>query len=101
MATKLHTLVVVSAAPGATAEGLAQFATSSLEWANAAKGQWRGAQSGVDVVADRADEQAAVFARKELVRAFAAFAWPVLVDLGSGARVSHVGGPAIGAMNTG
>ena len=71
MATKLHTLVVVSTAPEVTAEGLAQFATSSLEWAKVAKGQ---------------------------VRGFAAFVWPVVVDLGSGKRTSHVGHPAIGAV---
>jgi hypothetical protein len=105
MATKLHTLVVVSTAPEVTAEGLAQFATSSLEWAKVAKGQMRGAQVGVAViaavVADQADESAVLFARKELVRGYAAFAWPVVVDLSSGQRTSHAGRPAIGAMYTG
>jgi hypothetical protein len=45
MATKLHTLVVVSTAPQATGEGMAQFARSSLEWAKVAKGQLRGRRS--------------------------------------------------------
>lgn len=103
MATKLHTLVVVSTAPQATGEGMAQFARSSLEWAKVAKGQLRGAQVGViaAVVADQAEESAVVFARTELVRGYAAFARPVVVDLGSGTRTSHVGRPTIGAAHTG
>ena len=105
MATKLHTLVVVSTAPVATAEGLRQFATASLEWGKVAKGQMRGAQVGVAVIAavvcDQADESAVAFARTELVRGYAAFAWPVLVDLGSAQRVAHTGRPRLGAIYTG
>jgi hypothetical protein len=105
MATKVHTLVVVSSAPVATGAGLAQFAKSSLEWAKALKGQLRGAQVGVAVicavVTDQADQSAVQYARNELVRGYAAFAWPVLVDLGSGQCVSHQGRPALGAIYTG
>ena len=105
MATKLHTLVVVSTAPQASGEGMAQFAKSSLEWAKVVKGQLRGAQVGVAViaavVADQADESAVAFARKELVRGYAAFAWPVLVDLSTGQRTAHVGRPTLGAVYTG
>ncbi len=105
MGSKLHTLVVVSAAPVATDDGLARFAKSSLEWGKVTKGQMRGMQSGVAVitavVADHADDSAVEFARTKLVRAYAAFAWPVLVDLGRGQRVSHVGHPMVGALFTG
>ncbi|MCG2799552.1 MAG: hypothetical protein L6367_13580 [Cellulomonas sp.] len=105
MATKLHTLVVVSTAPQVSGEGLALFAKSSLEWAKVVKGQLRGAQVGVAViaavVADQADESAVAFARKNLVRGYAAFAWPVVVDLGPGQRTAHAGRPAIGAIYTG
>ena len=65
----------------------------------------RGAQSGVAaitvLVGESVDEAAAQYARKELVRHFAAFAWPVTVDLSTGERSSHVGRPAIGAVFTG
>ncbi len=105
MATKLHTLVVVSTAPQASGEGMAQFAKSSLEWAKVVKGQLRGAQVGVAViaavVADQADESAVEYARKELVRGYAAFAWPVLIDLSTGQRTAHAGRPTLGAIYTG
>jgi len=52
-------------------------------------------------VSDKVDESAFEVARKELVRGYAAFAWPVVVDLASGRREFHVGRPKIGFIFNG
>jgi hypothetical protein len=105
MASKLHTFVTVRSVPVVTVEELEAFARASLEYTKAAKGSMRGAQSGVAAIAvlvgDTVDEAAAQYARTELVRNFAAFAWPVTVDLSTGERSSHKGRPTIGAIFTG
>ncbi|MEZ0447223.1 hypothetical protein [Cellulomonas sp. ICMP 17802] len=105
MATKLHTFVCVRSVPVVTVDELSAFATASLEYTKAAKGAMRGAQSGVAAIAvlvgETVEPAAAEYARKELVRHFAAFAWPVTVDLSTGQRSSHQGRPAIGAIYTG
>jgi hypothetical protein len=105
MATKLHLFVCVRAVPVVTADALESFATASLAHAKATKGAMRGAQSGVAAIAalvgDHVEDEAVTYARKELVRNFAAFAWPVAVDLSTGVRTSHRGRPTIGAIYTG
>lgn len=105
MATKLHLFVCVSSAPVATAEALIAFTHASLEYAKQAKGQARGFQSGVAVIsvlaADHVDPSGEAYARKQLVRDFAAFAWPVAVDVSTGQRFSHDGRPALGAIYNG
>ena len=105
MASKLHTFVTVRSVPVVTADALEAFAKDSLEYTKVAKGAMRGAQSGVAAIAvlvgESVDPAAAQYARTQLVRNFAAFAWPVAVDLSTGERSSHQGRPTIGAIFTG
>ena len=105
MATKLHTFVTVRSVPVVTVDELDAFALASLEYTKATKGGARGAQSGVAaitvLVGETVEEAAAEYARKELVRHFAAFAWPVTVDLSTRESSSHRGRPTIGAIYTG
>ena len=105
MASRLHTFVAVRSLPVVTAEELDAFTRASLEYVKQAKGAWRGAQSGVAVipvlVGESVDEAAADYARTQLVRHYAAFAWPVTVDLSTGERTSHRGRPTVGAVFTG
>ena len=105
VASRLHTFVTVRSVPVVTAGELEAFAQASLEYTKAAKGAMRGVQSGVAAIAvlvgDRVEEDAAQYARTQLVRNFAAFAWPVTVDLSTGERSSHRGRPTLGAVFTG
>ena len=105
MASRLHTFVTVRSVPVVTVGELEAFAQASLEYTKAAKGAMRGVQSGVAAIAvlvgESVEEDAAQYARKQLVRNFAAFAWPVTVDLSTGERSSHRGRPTIGAIFTG
>ena len=105
MASRLHTFVTVRSVPVVTVGELEAFAQASLEYTKAAKGAMRGVQSGVAAIAvlvgERVEEDAAQYARTQLVRNYAAFAWPVTVDLSTGERSSHRGRPTIGAIFTG
>ena len=105
MGSKLHLFVCVRAVPVVTAELLEGFNKAALEYTKSAKGAMRGAQSGVAaigvLVGDTVEPDAVEYARKQLVRNFAAFAWPVAVDLATGERTSHHGRPTIGAVFTG
>lgn len=104
MASTLHLLVHVTAVPQVTGQGLMEHTQAALEHAKARRGEMRGLQSGVAVitavVGETADEAAHDYARREIVKGFAAFAWPTVVDLGAGVRTSHVGRPVIGAVFT-
>jgi hypothetical protein len=104
MATTLHLVVNVATTEHATAADLEQFTRATLEHVKAVKGSMRGFQSGVAaitvVVAESADGSAVQFARSQIVKGFAAFAWPVVVDLGAGVRTSHAGRPVIGGVYT-
>lgn len=104
MATTLHLLVHVSTAPRVDAAGLEQYTRAALDHAKATRGEMRGFQSGVAVitavVGDTVDESAHAFARREIVKGFAAFGWPTVVDLGAGVRTSHVGRPVLGSVYT-
>lgn len=106
MATRLHLITAVAAAPGPlTAEGLRYFTDAALDYAKSQKGQWRGFQSGVGVIAALVGHQvapdAAAYANGQLVRKFAAFAWPAAVDLTSRQVYSHTGRVAIGGIYAG
>jgi hypothetical protein len=104
MATTLHLLVHVTTAPHVTADGLHQFTHAALDDAKARRGEMRGLQSGVAVITvvigDSADRGAHDYARGTIVKEFAAFAWPTVVDLGAQVRSSHAGRPMIGAAYT-
>ncbi len=102
MATAVHTVVHVTTTPHVTADGLAGFTRSALSHAEVAHGQMRGLQSGVAVVAaviaESADDEAHAYAMRTIPKDFAAFAWPVVVDLGAELRSSHAGSPLVGAV---
>lgn len=99
-ATRLHLFVAVKQLRSATRNDLQDFTAETLAAGKRAKGRLRGLQNGVGaiavLVADHVDTDAARFAETELVRQFAAFAWPVTVDLSTGQRVAHIGKPRIG-----
>ena len=102
MATTLHLFVHVATTSTVGAGELDAFVRQSLEHAKASKGSLRGFQSGVAtitaVVGDGAEAPAVEYARNEIVRGYAAFAWPVVVDLGARRRVAHEGRVAIGGV---
>lgn len=105
MAVRPHTIIVVSTADAADADGMARFSDRALEWANSRKGQLNGLQSGVAVIpvvgAEHVDASAVRFAERQLVRKFATFAWPVVVDRRDGTSASHTGRPAVGFVFNG
>ncbi len=105
MATKLHLFVAVLPVAAVTPDYLRAFAEDVLGHAKATKGGARGLQSGVGAVAalvsDRVEDAAIGYAQRELVRGFAAFAWPAVVDLGRGQVFSQTGRPKIGAVYNG
>jgi hypothetical protein len=102
MATRLHLFTVIAAKPEVSGGDLSAFVDAALDHAKAAKGQWRGLQSGVAVIAaligQQVDPSVAAFARHQLVRKFAAVAWPAVVDLSTGQVHSHQGRVAIGGI---
>ena len=51
MATRLHLLTVIVAKPHVAAADVPAFVDAALDHAKAEKGQWRGLQSGVAVIA--------------------------------------------------
>jgi hypothetical protein len=106
MGTRLHVLTVIATPPGPiTGEHLQNFTDAVLDHAIASKGQWRGLQSGVAVIPAMVGEQvspeAEAFATTRVVKKFAAFAWPVVVDLSTGTVHSHQGRVAIGGIYAG
>jgi hypothetical protein len=102
MATKLHLLTVVIAVPRADGPSLEQFANDALAWADAQKGAYRGLQVGVGavpvMVAAETDPSAIELAKDKLIRKFAKFAWPTVVDLSSGVVQRHEGHVALGGI---
>ena len=103
-ASRLHLFVTLGTVEVVTAEALEAHTRATLEYAKQARGGARGLQSGVAVVAalvgTTATPDAESYARTELVRHFAAFGWPVCVDLTSYRRTSHEGRPHVGALFT-
>lgn len=93
MATRLHLFTVVVARPAVDAPALEAFSRRVLQYAVAEKGSARGGQVGVAtipvIVADQVAPNAVALAEKRLIRKFAAFAWPAVVDLSTGDRFSH------------
>lgn len=104
-ASTLHLLVHVATVPHVTADALEQYTRGALEHAKATRGQMRGLQSGVAVITSlvgaSADEAAHAYATSQVVKGYAAFAWPTVVDLETGVRSSHAGRPILGAFFTG
>jgi len=104
-ASRLHLFVVLGTVEVVTADALEAHTRASLDYAKSARGGARGAQSGVAAVAalvgERAEPDAEEYARTRLVRQFAAFAWPVCVDLAAYRRTSHEGTPTVGRVFTG
>lgn len=84
VATKLHLFTVCVTVPVITGPDLERFAQDALEYAVQRRGAARGFQSGVAaipiVVAQQVDESAAAVARTKIVKRWAAFAWPAVVD---------------------
>jgi hypothetical protein len=104
-ASKLHLFVTLGTADVVTAEALAAHLHATLEHAKLTKGGARGLHSGVAAVAalvgNTVEPAAEEYARTELVRDFAAFAWPVCVDLAGYRRTTHEGNPYVGRAFTG
>jgi len=102
MATKLHLFTVVAKAEGADALSLERFSYDALDFAIRAKGQRRGLQVGVAAIpilaAASVDAGAIDFARNRLIRRWSAFAWPSVIDLGSGGSYFHQGRVAVGGV---
>jgi hypothetical protein len=86
MATRLHTLIYVSAfQPGSAADGvLDEYLAAACQDAIDQKGAWRGVQVGVSAIAvaaiDHATPQDEMWAARPHGRRFAAIAFPVVAD---------------------
>jgi hypothetical protein len=104
-ATRQNLLFVVIGVQTVTVKGLEQFAHDALDYAISQNGRFRGSHNGVAavpvMVGDHADPDAASFARTELIRRFAAFAWPTAVDLQAGIVHEHEGRVVVGGMYAG
>lgn len=102
MFTKLHTFTFVTTGPVAAGVALERFTEDALAQAVERKGQLRGLQSGVGVVAvlaaDTVEPDAIEIAQSRIVRKFGAFAWPAVVDLSTGATYSHQGAVVVGGV---
>lgn len=102
MATKLNLFTVVVSQPSITADGLQQYAKDVLDFANSQKGRFRGLQNGVAAipvqVGSEIETGAIAFAESKIVKRFAAFAWPAVVDLSTGGVHRHQGRVALGAV---
>ncbi len=105
MATRLHLFTIVSSVPLVTGPVLEKFASDVLDFAVAQKGQLRGLQTGIAaipvLVGERVDADAAAYARDQLVRRYAAFAWPAAVDLTSRQVHTHQGKVSVGGIYAG
>lgn len=103
--SRMHLFFCVEAVDTVTSGGLEEFAQRAVGYANAQKGALRGLQSGLAVVPVQigaaVQEDARHFAQHQLVRKFAAFAWPVAVDATQEVAYRHLGRPTIGAAFTG
>jgi hypothetical protein len=104
MATRVHLFVAVRAVDEVTIDELDRFTRDTLDYADAAKGKMRGFQSGVAgigvLVGNSVHDGAARFAEREIVRRYAAFAWPVAVDATTQQVWEHTGRPGVGAVFT-
>jgi hypothetical protein len=102
MATKLHLFTLAVSTPWATQQTLERFSNDALDFAAAKKGRLKGLQKGVAaipvLVAEAVEPAAAEWARSALVRRYAAFAWPTVVDLHEGIVHQHVGSVTLGGI---
>ena len=104
MATRLHLLMYVQAGGAVTVDRLEQLTVATMEHALASKGALRGLQVGVAAVpvliGAQVDEGARQYAEHHILRRYAGFAWPVVIDATSGAVHRHTGRPAVGSFYT-
>lgn len=104
MATRLYLLFYVQAVETVSVDGLERFASAALADAVAAKGRLPGLQVGVAVVPVQIGATVANGARRyaqhQILRGYAAFAWPVTIAAADGAVSRHLGRPAVGAVYT-
>ena len=102
LATKLNMFVVVRATETATPAELLRHANEALDYAVGQKGRFRGLQNGVAaipvLVAPVVEPGAIEVATGQLIRRWAAFAWPTLVDCTSGRVYRHEGQVTIGGL---
>jgi hypothetical protein len=105
MATKLHLITAVAAAPFVRAEDIEGFTNAVMDYALARKGQFRGLQSGVAVfpalVSANVDPAAVAWAAQRQRVRFACMARPVVVDVAHGAVGSYRGTPGLGWVYAG
>jgi hypothetical protein len=98
--TKLNLFIAVLSVPEATLDRLNRHVDEVLTYAISEKGRLRGLQNGVAaipvLVSSIVDNSASELARTKLVRKFAAFAWPVVIDAGTGQSFSHEGRVFVG-----
>lgn len=102
VATRLHLFTIVVSEPEITVDGLGDFTEEALNFVIAKKGRFKGLQNGVAAIpvqiSSNVSTGAAKAAESEIMRRFAAFAWPAVVDLSTGQVHSHVGRPAVGVV---
>ena len=105
MATRLNLFTIVGSMQTVTVVGLEQFTNDAIDYAISRKGQFRGFQSGVAVIAvlvgERIEPDAVTFAKATLVRRFSAFGWPAAVDLISPHVYHHEGRVLVGGIYAG
>jgi hypothetical protein len=101
-ATKLHLFVAVKASTAVSRDDIHTFTAEALTYAKRTKGRFRGMQTGVGVIAvlisNHVDARAKHFAQHDLIRQFAAFAWPVIIDLDNTHIYSQTGNPTVGSL---
>jgi len=106
MASTLHLFTVVVPAPWTvTAAALERFGNDAIDFADSRKGALRGFQSGVAaipvLVGPDIQPDAKEYAQTQILRRYAAFAWPAVVDLTERRVYRHEGRVAIGAVFSG
>jgi hypothetical protein len=104
-ATKVHLFSAAAAVPLATPEGLASFTADVIQYAKNTKGQLRGLQTGVAViatlVADTATPEARVAAVRRPHKEFAAMNFPAIVDLATESVYTYTGPIVLGSFYAG
>jgi hypothetical protein len=100
LATKLHLFTVVGSADAVSRDAVEAFTRVAMDYALARKGDLRGMQSGVGVLAalvsTTVEPAAAAWAADRQRLRFACIARPVVVDLARGVVSCYRGTPALG-----
>lgn len=102
MATKMNLFTAVRLVPQVTVSALEDFSNEALDYGVKLKGRFRGLQTGVAVipvlVGQLVEPAASDYARTVLLRRWAAFAWPAVVDLDREVVSAHEGSVTLGGM---